>query len=89
MAVAAIIASSYSVSMILRLRALPRGGANDTVLVESDSSNCLSERRAVDSRRRHSSTGTKTAAPAPRLVTICGPSAMHASRNSLKRGFAS
>ena len=49
----------------------------------------FSDGRAAACSRRHSSTGTSTAASAPRRVTNCGPSARQASRNSLKRAFAS
>ncbi len=55
----------------------------------SDSSSCFKDGRAADCRRRHSCTGTSTAASAPRRVTICGPSERQASRNSLNRAFAS
>src|SRR5208283_5699138 len=37
----------------------------------------------------HSSIGTRTAVLIPRRVTICGPFLMVASKNSLKRAFAS
>ena len=40
-------------------------------------------------RRRHSSMGTRTAASAPRLVTICGPSRSQAVSNSENLALAS
>ena len=72
-----------------RRRARPRGGSSRSVRASSDSSNCFSEGRAACCRRRHSCMGTSTAASAPRRVTSCGPSDRQASRNSLKRAFAS
>lgn len=72
-----------------RRLARPRAGTIMSARVWSESSSCFKEGRAADCKRRHSCTGTSTAASAPRLVTICGPSRRQASRNSLNRAFAS
>ncbi len=55
----------------------------------SDSRKSSRVGRADCCNRRHWSTGTSTAASAPRFVTTCGPSRRHVSRNSLNRAFAS
>src|SRR5271155_2156958 len=54
-----------------------------------DRSNSLIPGRDALCIRRHSSMGTSTAASTPRRVTTCGPFLSAASRNSLKRAFAS
>src|SRR5271163_1736399 len=68
----------------------PRGGISRSLKrALSDSSKSLRVGRAWADKRRHSSNGTSTAAPAPRLVTSCGPSRSHATSNSLNLAFAS
>lgn len=79
----------YRKAVISRRLACPRSGSAKSARATSDSNSCLSEGLAATCSRRHSSTGTRTAASVPRLVTIWGPLAKHASKNSLNRAFAS
>ncbi len=83
------IQARHSIGSTGRRLAVPRAGTFKSERAWSERSSCFKEGRAADCKRRHSCTGTSTAASEPLLVTICGPSTRQASRNSLKRAFAS
>ena len=66
-----------------------RGGVRSSVRASEARSNSLRSGLVIRSSLRHCSMGTRTAVSAPRLVTICGPSARVVSRNSLNLDLAS
>src|ERR1039457_5122714 len=80
----------HSNSTTGRRRKLPRLSTIRSSKRGSGASNhSFSPGRASFCKRFHSSMGTSTAVSIPRRVTTCGPFSMVASRNSLKRAFAS
>src|SRR5215469_1265818 len=68
---------------------LCRSGIKFSKRASGANSKALRLGRAARCRRFHSSIGTRTAVSIPRRVTIWGPFLIVASRNSLKRAFAS
>jgi hypothetical protein len=79
----------HSNSTTVRRRKLRLSGIRSSNRGSGTSNHSFRPGRAAFCSRSHSSIGTRTAVLIPRRVTTCGPFLMVASRNSLKRAFAS
>jgi hypothetical protein len=79
----------HSNSTTGRRRKLRLSGMRSSIRGSGASNHSFRPGRAAFCSRSHSSIGTRTAVLIPRRVTTCGPFLIVASRNSLKRAFAS